>query len=149
MPDQETIDKVFEGIKKKLPKMPIYDKDKFFFKSDEEEQEINKWMEQPPFLAGSMTHWKFIPMMKIEDFIITHDHSFKDPFDYMKENQMVNENIKNRCDMENDDIKTYIKEREIIMTSYQKKWLKILTTSCLKYKHPQFLNIEKFEEYPS
>jgi hypothetical protein len=70
-------------------------------------------------------------MMRIEDFLIASDKFYKDPFEYMKENEMIKESVKVRSNMNDDEIKSYIKEREKMISNYQKKWLKILSSSCL------------------
>ena len=67
----------------KLPKNPMYDGSKFFFPEDKDYGETH---ESPPLLAGSLTSWEFVPMMKVEDFIMTHDTSYMDPFEYMRVN---------------------------------------------------------------
>ena len=57
-------------------------------------------------------------MMKIEDFIMTHDTSYLDPFEYMRVNQMVNEDMKKKCDMNHDEIKIYIQQKDLMSSNY-------------------------------
>lgn len=50
--------------------------------------------------------------MKVEDFIMTHDTSYIDPFEYMRVNHMVNEGIRKRSDMTDEEIKVYIQQKD-------------------------------------
>ena len=93
----------------------MHDGSKFFFPENIDYVEAH---EQPPIIAGSLTSWEFVPMMKIEDFIMCHDTSYIDPFEYMRVNNMVNENVKKKCDMTDDEIKIYIQEKDVMTSNY-------------------------------
>jgi hypothetical protein len=56
---------------KKIPPLPGFDKGVLTFKSDAQECEPDVMM--PPLITGTLTDWKYIPMIKIEDFLMCLD----------------------------------------------------------------------------
>ena len=45
----------------------------------------------PPLLAGSMNHWQYTPMIKIEDLVAALDSEHVDILQHMASEERINE----------------------------------------------------------
>lgn len=87
-------------------------------------------------------------MMKVQDLCFLLDSAYEDPFAYMRENDLVQEHVKQLRDMNQEEMKMYESHRSTTFQGYTRRWFKILMNSCMLYRHPQFINLQEFEKWP-
>lgn len=55
-------------------------------------------------LTGSMTNWQYVPMMKIEEFLLILDPEYEHPFKKLKNTFKLSKDVENVEDMKDKDV---------------------------------------------
>ena len=74
---------------------------------EEREAELQADYIEPPFFAGSFNDWRYQPMMRVQDLCFLLDSAYVDPLAYLRENELVSEEVKKTDDLNQEEMQAY------------------------------------------
>lgn len=84
-PDINKIKEISANLKHKLCPLPYISKQEMVVPK--------RAFKMPPLLAGSMNHWQYTPMFKIEDLVAMLDQDHEDVIEKMVEQDKISEGV--------------------------------------------------------
>ena len=78
--------------------------------------------------------------------MLNEDH--EDVIQSMVEQGKINDNITHPSQMRKGAVDVYLRKRLRQEDEYRTEWLSLLTNKCLRYRNPNYINLDRFEDWP-